>query len=61
MEMCHGESQEEGQEESQEEVILALENSAGGIYLARRLNTETVPAPTRALSFLHLDTRRSGT
>jgi hypothetical protein len=27
--MCHGESQEKGQEESQEEVILALENSAG--------------------------------
>jgi hypothetical protein len=29
--MCHGESQEEGQEESQEEVILALCNSAGEI------------------------------
>jgi hypothetical protein len=26
--MCHGESQEKGQEESQEEIVLALVNSA---------------------------------
>jgi hypothetical protein len=25
MEMCHGESQEEGQEESQEEIVLAYQ------------------------------------
>jgi hypothetical protein len=52
--MCHGESQEKGQEESQEEVILALQIRRAGNFLARRLVSETVPAPTRALSFQHL-------
>jgi hypothetical protein len=36
MEMCHGESQEEGQEESQEEIILAYQNTASESNLTRR-------------------------
>jgi ribose 5-phosphate isomerase A len=35
--MCHGESQEEGQEESQEEIVLALPNTASESNLTRRL------------------------
>jgi len=54
--MCHGESQEKGQEESQEEIVLALENSAGekNFSLAAS-NSKTVPAPKRALSFQQFD------
>jgi hypothetical protein len=37
MEMCHGESQEEGQEESQEEVVLALDHRRVRVSLTRRL------------------------
>jgi hypothetical protein len=36
--MCHGESQEEGQEESQEEIILAFQNTASERNLTRRLS-----------------------
>jgi hypothetical protein len=52
MEMCHGESQEKGQEESQEEIVLALVNSASEIISRSPLQIrKTVPATKRALSF----------
>jgi hypothetical protein len=38
MEMCHGESQEKGQEESQEEIVLALQKPASERNLTRRFN-----------------------
>jgi hypothetical protein len=43
MEMCHGESQEEGQEESQEEIVLAL-NTASESLSRSPLNSKTMPA-----------------
>jgi hypothetical protein len=54
--MCHGESQEKGQEESQEEIVLALVNSASEKLSRSPLQIlETVPATKRALSFQRSD------
>src|SRR5688572_20175106 len=50
--MSHGESQKEGQEESQEEVILrpwSIRRARN--FLARHLNSKTLPATKRAVSF----------
>jgi hypothetical protein len=48
--MCHGESQEEGQEESQEEIVLALPNTASERNLTRRLLFNTARS-SRAVLF----------
>jgi hypothetical protein len=54
--MRHGESQEKGQEESQEEIVLALVNSASEKLSRSPLQIlETVPATKRALSFQQPD------
>jgi hypothetical protein len=44
MEMCHGESQEEGQEESQEEIILAYQTTASEIESRSPFQFQTLPA-----------------
>jgi hypothetical protein len=44
MEMCHGESQEEGQEESQEEIISSALNPAGERLSRPPQNSKTMPA-----------------
>jgi hypothetical protein len=41
--MCHGESQEKGQEESQEEIVLALVIPASEIHLTRRFHIRRCP------------------
>jgi hypothetical protein len=50
MEMCHGESQEEGQEESQEEIVLAW-NTASERLSRSPLNSKTMPAQAGIVVF----------